>query len=90
VKSEKERSDQCRPTLFEEGIADEEQQDRVHRVKRDVEQMKSATQGPVEHVARLQQRAHTAALDQRSPGMHRRIVDDDVVIVEVEHPGERG
>src|SRR4051794_12776710 len=49
--------------------------------------MKTKTEGPVEGIARLEQRPHalSRALEKRLPGMHRGIVDDDVVVVEVEH-----
>src|SRR5690349_12168884 len=47
---------------------------------------------PVERVGGFEERAHAAAgaLEERRPGVHRGVVDDDVVVVEVERAEERG
>src|SRR2546425_6850445 len=63
----------------------------MERDVHEVEAERAGVEGPVEDVARLEDRAHAGAgtLEERAPGVHRRIVDDDVVVVEVERADER-
>src|SRR5947207_11746334 len=47
--------------------------------------------GPVRGIARLQHRPQAApeVAGERSPGMHRGVLHDDVVVIELEYRGER-
>jgi len=80
--------------LAEQASADAEEQHRIQRVERDVDDVEAErrrVEGPVEDVARLEHGTHaaTGALEERAPRMDRRVIDDDVVVIELEGSAER-
>src|SRR6266511_2855043 len=75
-------------------LADEENERRIEGVHGDVEEVEAPwrrIERPVQRIARLEERAHAGAgvVGERAPRVHRRVVNDDVVVVELERPEER-